>query len=151
MPRGVAAPAALKLLTGRGNGTDSGGRKVPTAPGFKRTAPLKPEWLSAEGSAEWDRVLPELMRLGITKELDGPGLAAYCEAVSTFRLATMLLEREGLTVEWGRGSIAHPAIAIQRHASADIRAWASRFGLTPADEQKLKAADPDDGGDDNPF
>lgn len=150
MPR-VDQPAALKLLHGRGNGTDSGGRKVPAAPGFKRTAPGKPDWLTDEASAEWDRVLPELMRLGITKEIDSPGLAAYCEAVSTFRSATVLLEAQGLTVKWGKGSIAHPAIAIQRHASADMRAWASRFGLTPADEQKLKAAEPDDDADSNPF
>jgi P27 family predicted phage terminase small subunit len=150
MPRGVAQPAALKLISGRGNGTDSGGRKVKAAPGFKRTAPPKPEWLSVEGSAEWDRVLPELMRLELTKELDAGSLAAYCEAVSTLREATLTVQREGLFIDAKQGMLAHPAVGIQRKASADLRAWASHFGLTPTAEQKLKAAEADD-GEDNPF
>src|SRR5947209_1670732 len=93
------APAHLKLLNGRGPGRDSGGRKVALPPGFRRLAPEKPEWLSPEAAAESERVMPELLRLEIIKEVDGPALAAYCEAWATFVAATARVRSEGLTYE----------------------------------------------------
>lgn len=146
----TAAPAALRLVKGRGNGTDSGGRKVPATPGFARLAPSKPDWLSGEASAEWDRVVPELQRLQLLKEIDGAALAAYCESWSEFVEATETLQRTGLTFEAKQGEIPHPCVAIRRNAGKEVRAWASHFGLTPSTEQNLVAASADD-GEDNPF
>lgn len=146
----TAEPATLRLLKGRGNGTDSGGRKVPTTPGFARLAPPKPDWLTAEASAEWDRVVPELTRLELLKEIDGAALAAYCEAWSEFVDATRILQHSGLTIEAKQGQISHPCVAIRRNAAKEVRAWAAHFGLTPSTEQNLSAGGSDD-GDDNPF
>src|SRR5665647_3181638 len=70
-------PVALKLLEGRGHGTDSGGRKVTPPPLFKRVPPEAPEWLPTEARAEWDRVVPELARLELTKPVDRAALTAY--------------------------------------------------------------------------
>ncbi|MEU1159001.1 phage terminase small subunit P27 family, partial [Streptomyces sp. NPDC005918] len=64
----TAQPAALKLISGRGNGTDSGGRKVNPGPAFRRIAPNPPSWMSPEAKAEWRRVTPGLQRLDILKE-----------------------------------------------------------------------------------
>src|SRR5699024_2659886 len=70
-------PANLKLIEGRGQGRDSGGRKVKPPPPFKRLPPEAPEWLPAEARAEWERVVPELARLELAKPVDRASLTAY--------------------------------------------------------------------------
>ncbi|MFW3473647.1 phage terminase small subunit P27 family [Streptomyces microflavus] len=149
MPK-AAAPAQLKLLTGRSPGRDSGGREVNPGPAFVRVPPEAPEWLTDEARAEWDRVLPGLSRLDLLKPEDRAALASYCEAWATFRQATEIVQREGLTIEAKQGTLTHPAVGIARAAGREVRAWAAHFGLTPSSEQAL-ARGADDGGDDNPF
>lgn len=151
MPR-TTAPANVRLLKGTRAGRDSGGRKVPSAPKFRRLPPVKPDWLSDEAAAEWDRVLPELTRLQLVKREDAAALASYCEAWATFVTATKeLQDYGGLTIEAKQGMLAHPAVAIARNAGRELRAWAAHFGLTPSTEQALgqREALNDDG--DNPF
>lgn len=150
MPR-TTAPANVRLLAGRGNGTDSGGRKVPQAPKFRRLPPEKPAWLSEEAATEWDRVLPELVRLQLVKQEDAAALASYCEAWATFVTATQTWHREGMTIEAKQGTLAHPAVAIARNAGRELRAWAAHFGLTPSTEQALGQREASHAEDDNPF
>ncbi|WP_431980019.1 phage terminase small subunit P27 family [Streptomyces qinglanensis] len=146
----TAQPAALKLLKGRSEGTDTAGRPVNQGPAFKRVPPEPPEWLTEEAAAEWARVVDGLSRLDLLKPEDRAGLSAYCEAWATFRSATETVQREGLTIEAKQGTLAHPAVAIARNAGRELRSWAAHFGLTPSTEQAL-AKGPDDGEDDNPF
>lgn len=150
MPR-TAAPAKLRLLTGRAPGRDSGGREVNPGPAFARVPPEAPEWLSDEARAEWDRVLPGLARLELLKPEDRAGLAAYCEAWATFRSATETVQREGLTIEAKQGTLPHPAVGIARAAGREVRAWAAHFGLTPSTEQALSRGADDGEDDNNPF
>ena len=140
-----ASPAALRLVSGRSPGRDSGGRKVKPSPGFRRIPPSAPDWLSPEAAAEWDRVLPELTRLDLLKEADGAALAAYCESWATFVAATRIVQAEGLTIEAKQGTLPHPAVAIARNAGREVRTWAGQFGLTPAAESGIGVR----GGDDN--
>ncbi|GGP55973.1 phage terminase small subunit P27 family [Streptomyces abikoensis] len=147
----AAAPATLRLLTGRSPGRDSGGRKVASGPSFRRVPPTAPEWLSEEAAAEWARVMPELSRLDLVKESDRAALAAYCEAWATFVEATRTVQREGLTIEARQGTLAHPAVAIARNAGREMRSWAAHFGLTPSTEQALARGGGDDGDEENPF
>ena len=145
-------PATLKILNGRGNGRDSGGRKVRTPPAFARIAPQAPTWLSDEAAAEWRRVVPGLQRLQLLKEEDRAVLAVYCETWATFAAATRTVQREGLTIDAKQGTLAHPAVAIAGNAGRELRAFAGQFGLSPAAEVALGRL-PDDGGEDdsNPF
>lgn len=142
--------AAILKLHGRGNGTDSGGRKVKEPPAFRRIAPRPPTWLSAEAKAEWKRVVPGLERLDLLKEEDRATLTAYCETWSTFVTATRTVRREGLTIEAKQGTLPHPAVAIARNAGRELRAFGNLFGLSPAAEMALgKEPGGEDGG--NPF
>lgn len=152
-------PAALKLISGRGNGRDSGGRVVNTGPQFRRIPPKPPTWLSREAAAEWRRVVPGLQRLDLLKEEDRAVLTAYCETWAQFVEATRTVTREGITDEVttisASGSettrtVPHPAVAIARSAGRELRAFAAQFGLTPSSEQAL-AKGPEDDPDDNPF
>jgi P27 family predicted phage terminase small subunit len=148
---GAQKPAALQLLTGRGHGTDSGGRKVKAPPAFRRVAPNPPTWLSREAAAEWRRVVPGLVRLDLLKEEDRAVLAAYCETWATFVSATRTVHREGLTIEAKQGWLAHPAVGIARNAGRELRAFAGQFGLSPTAEMALGKAADDGSEDENPF
>lgn len=148
----AAKPAALKLVTGRSPGKDAGGRPVKTPPAFRRIPPTAPAWLSPEAATEWERVVPELRRLDLLKEVDGPALAAYCETWAEFVAATRELQAWGrLTIEAKQGEIPHPAVAIRRNAGRELRAWAGQFGLTPVAEQALGKDGGDGEGESNPF
>ncbi|WP_371514950.1 P27 family phage terminase small subunit [Mycobacterium sp. 1164966.3] len=74
------APAALKILRGRSEGRDSGGRPVAKPPAFERQAPAAPHWLPDEARALWDKTVPDLDALRLLKEIDLGVLAAYCFA-----------------------------------------------------------------------
>lgn len=156
----TAQPAALQLLKGRGNGTDSGGRRVKTPPPFRRIAPKPPTWLSTEAAAEWSRVVPGLQRLDLLKEEDRATLAAYCETWSTYVLATRDVATSGLTglkiITSKDGStteqdVANPSVAIARNAGKELRAWATHYGLTPSSESALAKGGDDGAEDSNPF
>ena len=149
-------PVALKLLQGRGHGTDSGGRPVKAVPGFERGAPVAPPWLPDEARAEWNRVVPELDRLGILKSIDGAALTGYCMAWHRFVEASEIVKNEGAVCRAidNLGNVKltrHPALLTAEAASKELRAWASEFGLTPSAEQRLAGTKGDDGDQGNPF
>lgn len=144
----AAKPAALKLLNGRGPGKDAAGRPVNEGPQFVRDAPDPPDFLGAEASAEWERVVPELDRLKMLSKVTRASLSAYCEAWEVFVAATTVLHAEGLTIVANRGLIAHPMVLIQRQAGAELRRWATEYGLTPASEQKVRAGESESSADD---
>lgn len=156
----TAQPAALKLLKGRGNGTDSGGRKVAPGPAFKRLPPDPPEWLSGEALAEWHRVVPGLSRLDLLKPEDRAVLTAYCETWARFVDATAEVREHGLTVEnhstrkdgtestW---TTTNPAVGVVTQAGKELRAFAAQFGLSPSSEAALVRGGSDGDDEGNPF
>ncbi|MGQ4486883.1 phage terminase small subunit P27 family [Streptomyces sp. SAS_281] len=156
----TAQPAALKLLVGRAEGRDSGGRPVNPGPAFRRLPPKPPSWLSREAAAEWRRVTPGLQRLDLLKEEDRAMLAAYCETWSVFVLATRDVTKTGLTIQQvttrpdgsvSEKTIANPSVAIARAAGRELRGFAAQFGLSPSTEQALSRGADDGDEDDNPF
>lgn len=151
MPR-AQAPAALRLLGGRSEGRDSGGRPVAAPPAFRRIAPNPPTWMSREAKAEWKRVAPGLQRLDLLKEEDRAALTVYCETWARWVKATREVERVGLTVPTDSGSVKrNPAVAVAEIAGSQLRAYAQEFGLTPSAEGKLARGEAAGDDDDSPF
>jgi P27 family predicted phage terminase small subunit len=149
MPGGRPAKApALRLIEGRGNGRDSGGRKLAATPKFKRLPPEAPDWLPAEAAAEWERVVPELSRLELLKPVDRASLTAYCLAWDRLVEAQRQVTADGVLGRNSQGIVRHPAVAVVEAASKELRAWASEFGFTPSAENKLAVKESgDDEGD----
>lgn len=153
-------PIPLRLLHGRRPGRDSGGRPVKEPLNFVRLPPEPPDSLGPHARAEWDRVLPDLTRVKLAKQIDRAALVSYCEMWETFVRATADVHERGLVVEnqsvkkdgtqttW---FTANPAVGIQLKAQAAIRAWCAEFGLTPAAENKVGSTANDGDGDDDPF
>jgi P27 family predicted phage terminase small subunit len=137
-------PVVLKLVEGRGNGRDSGGRVVAPTPKFKRLPPVAPEWLPDEARAEWERVVPELARLELVKPVDRAALTAYVLTWDRMVEAQRIVSEEGVLGENSQGRVRHPAVAVVEAASKELRAWAGEFGFTPSAENKLSVRDGDE-------
>jgi P27 family predicted phage terminase small subunit len=144
-----SAPATLKLIGGRGDGKDSGGREVKPPPGFIRLPPTKPEYMSSAASAMWDQIVEELQRLQVTKPLDGAALEMACETYARWQAARDMRVSSGLLARNSQGEVTAPWVGIEERASKEFRAWCSEFGLTPAAESKIGGGGDD--GADNPF
>jgi len=144
-------PVALKLVEGRGNGRDSGGRPVRQAPGFRRLAPEAPDLLRGDAKEEWERVVPELQRLELTKPVDAASLTAYCLAWQRLCQAQRMVDEKGLTATTSQGEGVAPWVRVLESASKDLRAWAVEFGLTPSAEHRVGGTEGGDDGEENPF
>lgn len=159
----TAAPPALRLIGGRAEGRDSGGRNVDAPPEFRRIPPKPPTWLSREAKAEWKRIVPGLSRLDLLKEEDRAALATYCETWATYVEALRSVRAVGLTVEnvtvykdgtESRRTVKNPTLVVVETAATQLRGMAQEFGLTPAAEGKLAHLTAGRGGgdgDENPF
>lgn len=151
MPGPSAAPANLRLLGGRSEGRDSGGRPVAPPPAFRRIPPKPPTWLSREARAEWKRVVPGLARLDLIKEEDRAALAVYCETWARWVKASREVERDGFTVPTEHGVKRNPAVTVLETATTQLRAMAQEFGLTPSAEARVGRPGGNGDPDDNPF
>jgi len=81
-----------------------------------------PEHLSPEARSVWDSVVAS------KPGCEGPDLESYCVQVSRMRDAQARIDREGLVVADAKGNpIPHPALAIEKAAQVEVRAWADRF------------------------
>ena len=84
-----------------------------------------PDHLSAAAREVWDATVAAHSN---PDWIVGPDLEAYCTQVSRMRDAQARIDREGLIVADAKGNpIPHPAIAIEKAAQAEIRAWGTRF------------------------
>lgn len=146
-------PHTLRVVEGQREGRDSGGRKIPPPPPFIRIAPERPDYLSPLAGELWDRIVEQLPKLGLLKELDGPSLEVMCETYARWRDAVEKRQKYGSVVKQAYGATIAPWVRIEAQASKEFRAWCSEYGMTPSAEMRL--AGPTQGtGDpsvDNPF
>lgn len=102
--------AALKVLTG-----NPGKRDIPAEPEFSTGELVPPKWLKGWGLEEWNRIVPELERLGLARNVSYSNLAGLCRlyhcAIKAMKSGNMVQERQ--------------AWEAYRKAS-------NEFGLTPA-------------------
>lgn len=146
------APLKLRVLNGRADGRDSGGRRVEKPLDFEREPPEMPDWLPDEAKREWERVVPPLAEKGMVKDGDFGSLVSYCMAVWQLREAVEELKENGSLTTPGKESMkAHPAVAALRNAQSTIRSFAHEFGLTPASEANVSGKDDGEDEQSNPF
>ena len=107
----------------------------------RQGAPDKPDDLSPVASEEWDRIVPELDRLGILSPLDRTMLVVYCEAVAIHDAAMALVDETGILSRRGdrmKGApVKNPALQIARDFAHTARQSGAAFGLTPGDRARM--------------
>lgn len=149
-------PTQLKVLQG-----NPGKRPLnQNEPKPKPLAPKRPSWLTGEAKREWDRITPELERIGLLTIVDGASLANYCQWWAIYvqaskELKDHLAKYKKLTVTYvntqgAENEVPHPSIAIAEKASKNIKAFCTEFGLTPASRSRMEVkpieeADPMEG------
>jgi P27 family predicted phage terminase small subunit len=146
------SPAHLKIVGGRGPGRDSGGRKIPEPIDVPRAAPDKPSDLSEKAAEMWDAIVAVLPKANLLKPLDGFALQVGCETFSRWHAAKSARlavggRGSGLLAKTSQGMGVSPLVRVEVEASKDFRSWCAEFGLTPAAEVRLVAAqDPANAG-----
>src|SRR6056297_639786 len=154
-PRGrKPKPTKLKLLSG----TARKHRLNDNEPEPDLARPEPPEHLTGAARLEWERVIEEIMNLGIMSNLDRAPLAAYCQAYGRWVAAEAALARmaekdgvtEGLIIRTKAGNVIHnPLVGAANKAMADMVRYAAEFGFTPSSRSQVTAADTPE--EDNPF
>jgi len=121
-------PTALKLL--RGN---PGKRPIddnePQPEAGHLLAP--PEYLNDAARDEWDRVAPELHKLGLLTELDWVIFECYCENYGRYVAAVKELG-DLTTITVNKCVIQNPLVGIVNKAQDNMRKFAAELGMSPS-------------------
>ncbi|MFA5558762.1 MAG: phage terminase small subunit P27 family [Methanofastidiosum sp.] len=128
-------PKAIKILEG-----NPGKRPLSNEPMPEKILLSCPEYLKKDKIAfnEWNRIAPELYKLGLLTIADKVSLEIYCSQYSIYRKALDEISKEGLvTTNIRKGNKANPQLAIAREAAKIIKAIAIEFGLTPSSRGRI--------------
>jgi P27 family predicted phage terminase small subunit len=127
-------PTRLKLLTG-----NPGKRPLNRdEPRPDVVAPECPAELGPVAHQEWDRLVDELIALGLLTNLDRAALAAYCGAYALWAHATESIEKYGAMIKSPQGfPIQSPYLAIANRQAEIMIRIASEFGFTPASRSRI--------------
>jgi P27 family predicted phage terminase small subunit len=107
-----------------------------------------PSFIEAYATEEWERLAPELQRLGLLSMLDTASFAAYCVAFARWRTAEEALRRmadndpvmRGLIVKGLHGTaVENPLVSTSRRAAQEMLRFATEFGFTPAARSRIAA------------
>ena len=102
-----------------------------------------PVWLEPEAQIEWQRLAPELERLGLLTSVDQAAFAAYCSAYARWVAAELMVREEGMTFVTNNGYIQqHPAVGISTRALEQMKGYLQQFGMTPASRARLTSQVP---------
>lgn len=75
----------------------------------------------------WLEITEGMTQAGV-EGAEAPALEAYATAVARMRDAQERVAREGLLIADAKGNpMPHPALAIEKSAAAEVRAWVSRY------------------------
>lgn len=151
-----AKPATVHLLQGnRSKKSMSELLDEAATPAVPVAAPPMPDWLTEDAAAEWHRVLPDLITLGLISTLDMMALATYCEAVADWqRFRCMIAEQNQRSESGDKGDVQTFAtgakqISVWRQLANDAEkranAAGAQFGFSPMARRTLKPAAPAQG------
>ena len=141
----VPKPAAVRLLNGRSEGRDSGGRRVPPPRKTVGEPPQPPDYLDAIELAEWERIVDDLEPLGLLRQASHSTMEICCQATSLRLRAYATYRKEGLMAvnpDSGRQGV-HPAMRVFLDASKLYLAAARELGVTSSSERPMTVGDDD--------
>lgn len=118
-----------------------------------------PDWLKKDGLKVWDRLAPTLRAAKLLTDADSATFGRYCRNFARWLKMQATLDHEGETYETetylnaeapSDGSVpavrknnlkrAHPAFLISDRLERQLLAAEDRFGLNPAERQRIFAA-----------
>lgn len=113
----------------------------PIAPPASGTAPA---WLKAEGLKIFQKMAPALRSMKLLTETDVPAFARYCKHYARWLDMQKRLDKDGefYEIETASGKVrrADPAFTMADRLDRMMLAFEDRFGLNPAERQRIMAA-----------
>lgn len=117
-----------------------------------------PSWLTRNGRTVWNQFAPDLVRKKVLTAWDVEEFGAWCDAAARRRRAVRRLESQGEVIEipvfdkngkhTGNRIGKNPWLLVLSEADIQLRAYGTRFGMTPSDRASLTidhgAGDDDD-------
>jgi len=106
--------------------------------------PECPDWLMDDAKEEWERVAPELNRLGLLTKVDRTALAGYCQSYAKWKQADEWIKENGTVyaIRGSDGGVKYlqqaPQVSIANQCLKQIRAFCAEFGLTPAARARME-------------
>ena len=137
-------PASLRLVTGNASKVPAHQLKHELKPDI--TLPDPPANLSDEAKAEWVRLGPEMIRLGLISNLDRMAFSVCVEHWATWLMAQDKLKALGADgfVEVTPSGYKQMSVWLQirNRASEGLRQYLNEFGMTPAARTGFTALSP---------
>jgi P27 family predicted phage terminase small subunit len=130
-------PPLLKLIAG-----NPGHRPIPheIQPTVTSEPPLPPSWLDEGARQEWERIAPELHRLGLLTVLDHSVFAAYCTSLARWITVEKLLSSGDGTLINNNDKRAVARMAARERA--DAMRYGAQFGIGPPNRARLTVGRP---------
>lgn len=129
-------PTALVNLSGRKKRLNKR-EPVPPRP---ESVPYAPKDLKDSAKREWNRIVRQLIDLGLFTSLDYAALAMYCQSYGRWIDAERKIAETGgelITPTEGGGLYQNPWLAVSKRAFEQSRKILSEFGLTPSARSRL--------------
>lgn len=117
----------------------------PVGPVASSAAAIQPpKWLKKRGLQVWQRLAPRLISLKLLTFADTETFGRYCRNFGRWIDMQSIIDKEGETYEsdslHGKLKRIHPAFMIADRVERQLLAAEDRFGLNPAERQRLFAA-----------
>jgi P27 family predicted phage terminase small subunit len=134
MPRGrKPTPTKLLLLRGSRRAKRRQGEPQPA-----QTLPDPPEHLGPVAQAEWQRLAPELHRIGVLTMADRATMAAYCQIYERWVYAEKYIQEQLVMVDKPTGRlVTNPLVRIAARSLDLMLRYMVELGLTPSSRVKL--------------
>lgn len=113
------------------------------AQGGAATGVPAPDWLKDEALKVWDRLTPTLVAAKLVTAADAVAFARYCRNLARWlKMQTALDTGETYSVTTASGTVhrAKPEFVIADRLERMLLASEDRFGLNPAERQRIMAA-----------
>lgn len=114
---------------------------------------MKPRWLKGRAAKFWDRLVPELKRLGLATRLDANALGRYVDMLVRWLDARTWLDKHGDTYEVKhedgstRYVAQYPQVAIYRNLNNALLKIEVEYGMTASARVRLVAPKPEQAKD----
>lgn len=115
-----------------------------SAPSAKISGAAAPTWLKGKGLALWNAMAPTLAQAKLLTAADVGAFGRYCRNFARWIELSEQLDKAGATYlsKSNHGELlrAHPAAMLMFRIEALLMATEDRFGLNPAERQRIMAA-----------
>jgi P27 family predicted phage terminase small subunit len=118
-------------------------RQRPAAPDMQIAAGAlqPPKWLKKEGLRIWGRLAPTLRAAKLLTQADVETFARYCRNFARWLKMQKEVDKEGEAYEsesqWGKLKRVNPSFLIADRIERQLLAAEDRFGLNPAERQRI--------------